>query len=395
MTEEQFEPERRGCGCLSALGWAIVVLLLGVLGWLVAVAGLPFGWGSNLRIPSQVRQAALDLGSHVETSARSVLPLGEAASQTAQSEGPHPHIVPTAGKAIHAKTVDFSFDGARYSVTAHVASNVYDGAVKSTRLLVQLPGQSDTEWTNTYYHDFADDPAQIPAINDVCRQLRAIRDRAGLDSNQYLELIAKYVQSMPYDWKLYESGKGEQRFPVQTLVDGKGLCGDKSVLLADLLSHEGYSVSLLDFDPEKHMAVGVSGPGTTYASSGYLFLETTAPCYVTDVPTSYAGGMTLTSEPIVVKIGSGTGRYTAADEIGRIVNARNTAQAAAEKLYEKAKQESLSNSQAHAINTKLNLAYEASTDLRSNVVDESGKSVGTFMDRTKAIRWIDRNAWWL
>jgi len=395
MTEEEYEPRRSGRGCLTALGWLLGITLLGVLGWLVAVLGLPFGLNHNVPIPAQVRQAALDLGSEVATSARSVLPLGKAATQSVEERGPHPHIVPVAGKAVTAKTITFSFDGVKYSITPHVASDVYHGAKNSTRLLVQIPGQSDADWTRTYYRAFADDPANKPAINDVCRQLEAIRSRAGLDSDQYLELMAKYVQSIPYDWKMFESGTGKQRFPVETLVDGKGLCGDKSVLLADLLSHEGYSATLLDFEPEKHMAVGVTGSGATYGSTGLLFLETTAPCYVTDVPSSYAGGMKLTSEPVLVSIGSGTKGYGAADQIARIVHARDAAQASAEALYQKAKRENLTQSQARAINDKLNIAYEASTSLRSNVIDESGKSVGTFMDRTKAVRWIDRNAWWL
>jgi hypothetical protein len=303
--------------------------------------------------------------------------------------------VPASGKAVSAKPIKFSFNGDKYTITPHVTSAVYHGAKNSTRLLVQLPEQTDAEWTRTYYHAFADDPAQKPAIDDVCAQLRAIRSKAGLDSNEYVELIGKYVQSIPYDWKLFESGEGKQRFPVETLVEGKGLCGDKSVLLADLLAHEGYSAALLDFGPEKHMAVAISGPGNTYAGTGLLFWETTAPCYVTDVPASYAGGMQLVSAPTVIRIGTGTLRYTAADQIARIIHARNAAQPAADELYQKAQREVLTPAQAASVNRKLNLAYEAGTSLRSNVVDDSGKSVGTFMDRATAVRWIDRNAWWL
>jgi hypothetical protein len=395
MSEDEYEPSRRGCGCVSALGWMLVVALLGVLLWLIAVLGLPAGLGGKVAVPAGVRQAALDLGSQVATSARSMMPLGSDLTRTAESAGPHPHIVPTAGKSVRAKAIEFTFNGSKYTITPHVASAVYHGAKKSTRLLVQIPSQKDHEWTRTYYRAFASDPAQTPAIDDVCRQLRTIRSKADLDSNQYLELIGKYVQSIPYDWELFKAGNGRQRFPVETLVDGRGLCGDKSVLLAVLLAHEGYSAALLDFGPEKHMAAAISGPGETYAGSRMLFWETTAPCYVTDVPATYAGGMTLTSEPTVIRIGSGTKRYTAADQIARIIHARDTAQPAAEKLYSKAQRESLSQSQAREVNRKLNLAYEAVTSLRSNVVDDSGKSVGTFLDRSKAVRWIDRNAWWL
>jgi hypothetical protein len=357
----------------------------------VPSAKLPEG----VQLPPAITRAAEELSSEVATSAQKIASYPGTLSAQSSLRMPHPHIVPTAGPHVSAKTMSFLFDGVRYSVTPHVATDVYWGAKKSTRLLGQLPVQSDLDWTIEYYHSFTDDPAQKPAIDDLCAQLRAIRERAHLSSDQYLELMAKYVQTIPYDWSTLNDGNGKQRFPVETLVDGKGLCGDKSVLLADLLSHEGYSVALLDFEPEKHMAVGVSGPGKTYASSGYLFLETTAPCYVTDVPAVYTGGMVLSSDPVVVQIGTGAIEYTAADEIEKIITARDSAERAAQRLYDTSKKENLSNDEVVAVNRKLRQAYKAETSLRSNVVDKKGNSVGTFMDRVVALRWLDANAWWL
>ena len=46
------------------------------------------------------------------------------------------------------------------------------------------------------------------------------------------------------------------------------MCGDKSVLLAALLAHEGYAVCAAGLRPEKHMAVGVLGPGDTLQRLG-------------------------------------------------------------------------------------------------------------------------------
>ncbi len=389
--EDEHEPSHER-GLLLAL---IVLLIVGGF----AAWGLGFfgaaGLQSSQDLQAAMSRAAQRLGSEVATSARAVLPIGGHIAKAVKVPGVHPHIVPTKGKAVSPKTQHFTFDGVKYSVTAHVATDVYWGAKKSTRLLVQYPGESDETWTSTYYHDFADDPAQRVTIDDVCSQLRAIKKRSHLGQDQYLELIAKYVQSIPYDWAVYQAGTGNQRFPVETLIDGKGLCGDKSVLLADLLSHEGYAVALLDFNPEKHMAVGVLGPGKVYPDTGYLFLETTSPCYVTDVPTEYTGGMHLTSRPQVIPIGSGTLQYGAADQIAKIVHARDTAQAAAETLYADARSKSLSDAEVTKINAKLSQAYKAEISLRSNVIDRNGDAVGTFMDRTVALAWITRNAWWL
>jgi hypothetical protein len=393
----QQRPSRRIRASFATAGLTLVILLVGgAVLWefgVISRSGPKFPEG--VQLPPAITRAAEELGSEVATSAQKLasFPRGDGADNSLRM--PRPHIVPTAGARVSAKTMTFQFDGVRYSVTPHVATDVYWGAKKSTRLLAQLPAESDFDWTSAYYHAFADDPAQQSAIDDVCSQLRVIRGEAGLSSDQYLELIAKYVQSIPYDWAAYSDGTGKQRFPVETLVDGRGLCGDKSVLLADLLAHEGYSAALLDFGPEKHMAVGVSGPGKTYASTGYLFLETTSPCYVTDVPQVYTGGMVLRSQPVVVQIGDGMTQYTAADEIQKIVAARDSAQRASQRLYDGAKNQELSNAEVAAVNRKLTQAYKAETSLRSNVVDRKGKSVGTFMDRTVALRWLDQNAWWL
>ena len=369
----------------SAFSGALVVGLLMVL--MLGVSGC-----APVQSPVPVSSAE-PVGAAVESTVAS--PYEGEQPMASPGNLPHPHIVPVAGKSVTAPTTKFSFEGARYSVKPQVDPTVYWGARASTRLLVQPEGQSDAEWTGTYYRAFAEDPAQQPAIDDLCRQLQAIRDRAGLDSDQYLELIAKYVQSIPYDEASFKSGKGRQRFPVETLVEGTGMCGDKSVLLGVLLAHEGYSVALLDFKPESHMAVGLQGPGATFGGTGRLFLETTGPCYVTEVPDTYLGNIKLKSEPAVIALGAGSRTYGSAADVARIIRARESADEAAKALVAHAKGQSLTRSEANAINDKLDVAYKATVSLRSNAVDSKKRPVGTFMDRAKATPWVDRNAWWL
>jgi hypothetical protein len=253
---------------------------------------------------------------------------------------------------------------------------------------------------------FAEDPAQAPAIDDVVKQLHAIRAGAHLDSDRYLELIATFVQSIPYDTKSLKAGRLEMRFPVETLVDRRGLCGAKSVLLAALLKHEGYSVAVLEFGPENHMAVGVRGTsgdrgrlgdrrsGRVYPGTGWLFLETTSPTYVSDVPERYSGGVRLKSKPLVHVLRSAGTAYHSAGDVRRIVSVRESAVPAATALLAAAKKRSLTAEEAYAINRKLRIAAKASNSLRSNVVDKRGKRLGSLMDRAAAIAWIERNVWW-
>lgn len=386
--QQEDEPRRSRFGRVLGLVVLVAVLVWGAL-TLAPLAGVRVIW------PTGFGRTAERLGGQVATSATSLLPFGEKMLGQAAPVGPYPHIVPTAGTAVHISPQKFTFEGVAHTITPHVTASVYWGARSSTRLMVEQPGQNEAAWSAAYYRCFVDDPAQKPAIDDVVRQLRAIRSRSHLNSDRYMELIAKYVQSIPYDQKLWESGKGVQRFPVETLVDGKGLCGDKSVLLALLLSHEGYAAALLHFAPEKHMAVGVRGAGPTYDSTGWLFVETTAPGYISDIPKSFVGGMTLTSAPDVIEVGSGTLQYGAADDIARIIAAREAAQPAAESLLRAAKHQALTAAQATATNSKLDRAYKATSSLQSNVVDQHGRPVGKFMDRTTALVWIKNNAWWL
>jgi hypothetical protein len=87
-------------------------------------------------------------------------------------------------------------------------------------------------------------------------------------------------------------------------------------------------------------------------------------------------------------------QYGAVDQITKIVTVRETAAKAAQRLYKSAKSQSLGDAEVAKINSKLAAAYKAQTSLRANVIDRNGKSVGTFMDRTTALSWIARNAWW-
>ena len=75
------------------------------------------------------------------------------------------------------------------------------------------------------------------------------------------------------------SGK-PAKFPIETYVDKSGDCADKSLLLAGILSREGYNVALLSFPKESHMAVGVVCPGADYKNTGYAFVETTQLSFV-------------------------------------------------------------------------------------------------------------------
>ncbi len=81
------------------------------------------------------------------------------------------------------------------------------------------------------------------SIQHFSQKLTKSGSRQNLSDDEYLELIAVYVQSLRYETQEQNPAK----FPIETVVDRAGDCDDKSLLFAGLLSREGYPVALLLF----------------------------------------------------------------------------------------------------------------------------------------------------
>lgn len=230
----------------------------------------------------------------------------------------YPHIVPVSGGTMPAPpTYLFAFQDRKIEMGIPVDASVYAGAKvtdKSARVYDSaLPEQ---EWRKGIYRALISDPAQDYFYSAILARMKAERSLNSLDSDEYAELIAVFVQSIPYENQNLTS----PRFPVETYVDGMGDCDDKSLLLAGLLSSEGYRAALLYFEPERHMAVGVGCPDGGYRDTGYAYIETTNVSLVGIPPDTLAGGTILSSHPDVIPIGNGTLNYTLCSETSTIWN---------------------------------------------------------------------------
>jgi hypothetical protein len=226
-----------------------------------------------------------------------------------------PHIeVGTDNSAPINVTSTFQFENSQITLSLPVDAAVYQAA-KSTDTSVSVYGNvTDRVWTTDSYMEMINDPVQDPMYTDLITQFRKLRDDMGLSSDEYLELMAIYIQSLPYESR----PGGSAKYPVETVVEGKGDCADKSLLLAGLLSREGYKVAVFTFTPENHMALGVGSPDTLYKDTGYAYLETTNLSFVGIPPTELEGGVVLTSEPMVIQVGNGTTEYTSGAETSYI-----------------------------------------------------------------------------
>jgi hypothetical protein len=98
------------------------------------------------------------------------------------------------------------------------------------------------------------------------------------------------------------------------------------------MAREGYTVSLFYFKPESHMAVGVKGYRCEYRDTGYGYVASTNLSFVGNSAGQLAGGVNLTSVPLVIPVANGTRLYGRCQETLAIQNALDRAGSQADSL---------------------------------------------------------------
>lgn len=236
-------------------------------------------------------------------------------------------------------TAEFPFREGTIIINLTVNGSVLDGARTADKSVTIIGNITDNDWIPRSYTAMVNDPAQEEMYASLISRFRDVRQSRNLDDDEYLELIAIYVQSLRYE----TIEENPAKFPVETVADGAGDCDDKSLLLAGLLSRERYAVALFSFVPENHMAVGVGSDEYRYRNTRYSFVETTNITYI-GVPTERLGkDRVLQSEPLVIPIGDGKTLYTRGEQVRFIHETAENAEAAATALEAEVKerQESL------------------------------------------------------
>lgn len=113
-----------------------------------------------------------------------------------------------------------------------------------------------------------------------------------------------FVESMIYEYDIdYISRNEYPKYPIETIVDGKGDCEDTSFLMASILEAINIDTILLLFSD--HAAVGVWCEGCTgtyynYNGRKYFFLETTGYADNWDIGKSW--GKYKTESPKIINI---------------------------------------------------------------------------------------------
>ncbi len=137
-----------------------------------------------------------------------------------------------------------------------------------------------TDWTQwaTMCNETDDDPL----IDELAETFTATAYDENFDDTDTVNYVAAFIQSLVFaEDYVYGTWDDHPRYPLETLFDREGDCGDTSILTAAILDAMGYDTALIFFEEARHAAVGVANAGVvygdhyTYNETKYFYLETT------------------------------------------------------------------------------------------------------------------------
>jgi hypothetical protein len=184
-------------------------------------------------------------------------------------------------------------------ISGYIGLTVYEQIYYE--IIKKLPLRLVNGFDQVFYLTLLQHDEQKKALKPLVNSIKYLGKR-----NQYddLRIATNLVQQIPYGKiKNYQ----ERRFyPYEVLYNQCGVCEDKSILLAFLLKELGYGVVLLEFETERHMAVGIKVPEEfSYKKTGYAFVETTQPNIISDCHCDYVNTGKLTSAPSIIPVSDG------------------------------------------------------------------------------------------
>jgi hypothetical protein len=176
----------------------------------------------------------------------------------------------------------------------------------------------DEERLASYYTGIFRDPGEDALFTPLLSELQRIRRMEGLNDDEYLELMVHFVQAIPYD----PGAPVCPRTPAGVILEGKGDCDEKSLLLLGMLYREGYDAAILLFTVQQHATAGIRIPTQgqpsfrVFDTGGrkYVYIETTRPTFIGLYRDEFA-----TADPVVIPSGNGTLTYRAINDVMHIV----------------------------------------------------------------------------
>ena len=200
------------------------------------------------------------------------------------------------------KTFSYCLRGQR----GNISITLYQGVVEHMR---NIPRSVYSSQMDKYWEIMVDRLIEDKVQDEYLTPLVAKIQSLTADPNDQLRIAVSLVQRIPYDMEAYRSDSTYMKSPYEVLYYNKGVCSEKSFLLAYLLKKLGYGVILLEYKEENHMAVAVKCPSQYanfwYEGTGYCFIETTIPTIITYIPDTYIGSVKLKSTPRMIFVSDG------------------------------------------------------------------------------------------
>ncbi len=193
-----------------------------------------------------------------------------------------------------------------WTLSLTVPKNLYEYYTNRTRIVTED------------YSIYVTHPNDDEYISTVVEAFYDIAVQEGYDSQQTVNLVIAFVQSLPYTSDDVTTAFDEYvRYPLETLVDGGGDCEDTSILTSALLGAMNNEVVLLNFPGHVAVGVNVDAFGSYFSHEGenYYYLETTGEGWeIGVIPTEYQGSSAVIYPIIPVVIC--THQWTAS-QVGR------------------------------------------------------------------------------
>lgn len=173
------------------------------------------------------------------------------------------------------------YDDETWTLSLTVPKNLYEYYTNRTRIVTED------------YSIYVTHPNDDEYISTVVEAFYDIAVQEGYDSQQTVNLVISFVQSLPYTSDDVTTAFDEYvRYPLETLVDGGGDCEDTSILTSALLGAMNNEVVLLNFPGHVAVGVNVDAFGSYFSHEGenYYYLETTGEGWeIGVIPTEYQG----------------------------------------------------------------------------------------------------------
>ena len=206
------------------------------------------------------------------------------------------------------KSLSFYFDDQEFSVPIpedEAVARKLEGAPHTYQYFGSLPAN----WRQEYYAQFLHESAESTLLTQILDSLRSFAPDPKGDA--FAEFVISFVQgAIQYDWETFHNiDQSQIRYPYQTVFAGRGVCADKSILLARLLQELGYEIAFFTFERANHMALGIAVPlGFGSYGTRYAYVESTGYAPVGRIPETFAGGIRLDSRPQVVEVDGKKGK---------------------------------------------------------------------------------------